>query len=92
MSSFTYSALSFGHIVAGFGLVLFALTFVVAPTNASAAVYGYVDAQGEVKSVTASDWMTAIATAPNINIHSGVMVLSSAADYAVVGDMVEGAK
>ncbi len=73
-------------------LGLFAFTFIAAPLSASAAVYGYVDAAGEVKSVTAADWMTAIATAPNIHIHSGVMLLLSAADYSVVGDSIQGAK
>lgn len=70
----------------------FAFTFIVAPSVASAAVYAYVDTAGEVKTVTAVDWMTAIATAPFIHIHSGVMLLMTAADYTVVGDTVVGAK
>jgi hypothetical protein len=73
-------------------LAFFALTFITAPAVASAAVFAYVDNAGEVKSVTATDWMTAIATAPNINIHSGVMTLMTAADYLIVGNHVVGAK
>jgi hypothetical protein len=71
---------------------LFAALLVASPSNAAAATYGYVDALGEVKSVTANDWMTAIAIAPNIDIHSGVMLLVTAADYMVIGDTVESVK
>ncbi len=70
----------------------FLLSVVAAPAPASAAVYGYVDTAGEVKSVTAADWMTAIAIAPGIHIHSGVMLLTTAADYLIVGDTVESVK
>jgi hypothetical protein len=73
-------------------LASFAFAFMVAPAVASAAVYAYVDTAGEVKTVTANDWMSAIATAPFIHIHSGVMLLTTAADYTVVGDHVGGAK
>ncbi len=75
-----------------FVLSLAVIALVSAPAFASAASYAYVDATGEVKSVTANDWMTAIATAPNIHIHSGVFLLLSAADFAVVGDDIIGAK
>lgn len=68
-----------------------ALAVLVAMTgNAYAATFAYVDAAGDVKSVTADDWKTAIATAPNIHMHSGVMLLATAADYTVVGDSVAG--
>jgi hypothetical protein len=61
---------------------------VVLPALASAASYAYVDAGGDVKSVMANDWQTAIATAPNIHIHSGVLLLDSPEDLAVVGDEI----
>lgn len=68
------------------GIVAFIMMSV--PALANAATYAYVDAQGEVKSVTANDWRTAINTAPNIHIHSGVLLLSSASDFTIVGDNV----
>ncbi len=64
--------------------------FTAATSFATAATYAYVDAAGDVKSVTANDWSTAIATAPNIHKNSGVMLLSTAADYNVVGDSAPG--
>lgn len=72
-------------------LALIAVAFMIAPAFASAASYAYVDATGEVKSVTANDWMTAIATAPNIHIHSGVFVLKTASDFGVLGKDIIGA-
>ncbi len=75
-------------LVVGAGLVLLFIGMSF-PTFASAATYAYVDAQGEVKSVTANDWQTAINTAPNIHIHSGVLLLSSASDFTIVGDNVK---
>jgi hypothetical protein len=79
--------------IASFGtLAFFSFTFITAPVVASAAVYAYVDTAGEVKSITATDWMTAIATAPFIHMHSGVILLATAADYLIVGDKVVGAK
>jgi len=72
------------------GLALTAL--MAAPIFAQAANYAYVDKQGEVKMVTANDWMTAIAVAPNIHINSGVFLLTSASDLAAVGDKVPSVK
>jgi hypothetical protein len=69
-------------------LMILSVAFVGMSSFANAATYAYVDAAGNVKSVTANDWMTAIAVAPNIHIHSGVMLLTSAADYTVVGSSV----
>ena len=66
------------------------LMFAGFATMANAATYAYVDVNGDVKSVTAADWKTAIAVAPNIHKHSGVMLLTTAADYEVVGDSVSG--
>ena len=67
-----------------------AIMFAGFTTMANAATYAYVDVHGDVKSVTAADWKTAIAVAPNIHMHSGVMLLTTAADYGVVGDSVSG--
>jgi len=60
---------------------MLSLAFIALPSLTNAADYAYVDSQGEVKSVTASDWMTAIAIAPGIAYNSGVYLLKSAADY-----------
>ena len=70
--------------------VIAAIMFASFTAMANAATYAYVDVNGDVKSVTAADWKTAIATAPNIHMHSGVLLLTTAADYEVVGDSVSG--
>jgi len=59
------------------GLLASGLFIMALPTFAHAATYAYVDSAMEVKSVTAVDWQTALATAPNIHIHSGVVLLTS---------------
>ena len=69
-------------LTAGTAVVVLSIALLSMPAFSHAADYAYVDAQGEVRSVTAMDWMTAIAIAPNIHIHSGVYLLKSAADYA----------
>lgn len=76
-------------LMVGAGLVL-ALVLVSVPAFAGAATYAYVDAFGDVKMVTANDWQTAISVAPNRHLHSGVLLLNSASDFAVVGDSVPG--
>jgi hypothetical protein len=48
-----------------------------APSLAHAATYAYVNTSEEVSTVTADNWMDAIATAPNIDPHSGVLLLTS---------------
>ncbi len=72
------------------GIFVATMAFLALPAFASAASYAYVDNIGDVKTVTANDWQTAIEIAPNIYIHSGVLLLDSAADYEVVGDDVSG--
>lgn len=73
-------------------IALFALILVSVPNFAGAASYAYVASTGEVKSVTADDWMTAIATAVGIHINSGVFLLKSAADFAVIGEDINVSK
>ena len=70
------------------GVAFLGLIALSIPAFASAATFAYVDATGEVRSVTANDWMTAIATAPNIAPTSGVYTLNSADDYDIIGEDV----
>lgn len=76
------------YFLAVLALTVLSVSIMSIPLGAHAASYAYVDATGEVKSISADDWRTAINTAPNIHIHSGVLLLDSAADYGVVGDDV----
>ena len=82
------TAQEIGVIAGGVAFIIATLLFISLPVYASAATYAYVDATGQVKSVTAADWRTAISIAPNIHTHSGVLLLSTAADYTIVGDNV----
>lgn len=69
----------------------FAIAALIAlPGAAFAAEYAYVNQAGEVMSVEAINADTAMKTAPNIDEHSGVMLLDSSADMEVVGDSVSG--
>jgi len=63
---------------------------VASPAASYAAMYAYVNQDGEVRTVEAADPNTAIATAPAIDEHSGVLLLDSSADQEVVGDNVGG--
>lgn len=47
------------------------------PTMTHAATYAFVNTSGNIASVTANDWMSAIANALNIHVHSGVILLTS---------------
>jgi len=71
------------------GALALALMFST-PGLAFAASYAYVNRSGEVMSMEASNATTAIMNAPNIDEHSGVMLLDSTADMDIVGDTVSG--
>lgn len=62
-----------------------------APALALAADYGYVNMAGEVNMVQASSPMEAINIAPNIGVHSGVILLDSQSDIELLDDSVAGA-
>ncbi|KND49663.1 MAG: hypothetical protein AB203_01090 [Parcubacteria bacterium C7867-008] len=71
-----------------FGAV--ALAAVVAVPGVSLAqTYAYVNQSGEVMTTDAPNANQAIMTAPNIGLHSGVMLLQDSSD-PVVGDTVNG--
>ncbi|HEY4489162.1 MAG TPA: hypothetical protein VJA87_01635 [Candidatus Paceibacterota bacterium] len=60
------------------------------PAASFAAMYAYVNQDGEVRTVEAANANTSIMTAPAIDEHSGVLLLDSAADEDIVGDSVGG--
>lgn len=71
-------------------LSVFALAAVVAvPAATMAATYAYVNTSGEVRTVEAATATAALNTAPNLGVHSGVMLIESTSD-PVVGDKVNG--
>ncbi len=70
------------------GLIFVGTALFGIATYAQAASYAYVTTTGEVKSVTADDWMTAIRIAPGIHMNSGVLLLKDAGDFTIVGDDV----
>ncbi len=72
------------------GLVVAAFAVMSAPALSYAATYAYVNTAGNVSTVTANDPNTAILIAPGISTHSGVMLLDSIDDNAVIGDGVGG--
>lgn len=59
------------------------------PAATFASTFAYVNTSGEVATVDAADANTALATAPNIALHSGVILLQSASD-SIVGHSVSG--
>lgn len=75
--------------IGGIAFTLALLGALVMPMTTHAATFAYVDIAGIVRSVMASDWQTAINTAPSIAARSGVMLLVSASD-SIVGDGVGG--
>jgi len=62
---------------------------VAAPAVSFAQTFAYVNQSGEVMTTEAATPNEAIATAPNIGVHSGVMLLESTSD-PIVGDSVPG--
>lgn len=63
--------------------------FVAAPAASLAATYAFVNVAGEVMTMEAANADTALTTAPNLHVHSGVMLVG-ADDTEIVGDRVPG--
>lgn len=63
---------------------------IAVPGVSFAATYAYVNNAGEVMTMEAADPFTAIRTAPNIDEHSGVLLVDDSSDSNVVGDKVPG--
>jgi hypothetical protein len=71
-----------------FGFIALALVVTAVPAFANASTYAFVDHAGEVKTVVANDPYAAMATAFNIDEHSGVMLLNNPSDD-IIGDHVQ---
>ena len=71
-------------------VVVAAFAVMAAPALSHAATYAYVHQSGNVSTIIADTWMAAISNAPGIATHSGVLLLDSLDDSAVVGDKVNG--
>ncbi len=69
---------------------LAAVAAVAVPGISFAATYAYVNNTGEVMTVEAATPNAAIMTAPNIDEHSGVILVDEASDTQLVGDKVPG--
>lgn len=63
--------------------------FVAVPGLSLAATYAYVNTAGEVMTTEAATPNAAIATAPGIHVHSGVILVNGADDAALIGDDVQ---
>ncbi len=86
----TYSSKTITQIAVGATLMLTLALVLVAPRSSEAANYAFVNHAGEVSMVVANDPQMALMTAFNISLHSGVLLLDSAEDTAVLGDKVYG--
>ncbi len=79
------SKISVRHLSA----VVLVATAVAIPALSFAATFAFVNQNGDVATVNADNANAAMAIAPNIDEHSGVMLLTNPAD-SVVGDHVPG--
>lgn len=70
------------------GALVATLAVVAIPAITSAATYAYVNQNDEVSVIVASTPTTAIVTAPQISLHSGVLLLVDQSGYDIVGDTV----
>lgn len=67
-----------------------AAAVVALPAASYAATYAYVNVAGEVMTTEATNADQALATAPNLHVRSGVMLINSSDDSDIVGDDVPG--
>jgi len=83
MTSTKQFALSTSQVLVGAVLAISGVLAFGLPTQAHAATYAFVNTSGEVSIVSANDPVSAMATAFNIAVHSGVMLLQSQTDAFV---------
>ena len=77
-------------MIKNISLFAFAVAFAALPNLTQAATYAYVNQSGNIGTVSANNSSLAIATAINIHMHSGVMLLNTSGDYNIVGGSVMG--
>ncbi|MDB5204659.1 MAG: hypothetical protein JWP09_687 [Candidatus Taylorbacteria bacterium] len=65
-----------------------ALVFAI-PAVSFGSTFAYVDQTGYVRTTEASDAYSAMLVAPNIDEHSGVLIMDDQSDYAIVGEHVD---
>ncbi|MDD4989382.1 MAG: hypothetical protein PHV42_03065 [Candidatus Pacebacteria bacterium] len=70
------------------GSVALTLAVMAFPAVSFAATYAYVNQDGDVSIVTADSGLQAIAIAPNIDEHSGVILLTNPAQSGLVAHVV----
>ena len=61
------------------------VTLISVPASSYAANYAYVDRVGEVKMFVADTANIALRDAPNMDVHSGVILLNTAQNISLVG-------
>ena len=76
MKNFKLSVIAAGVAASGaLAMVLPAIAQAQTTTATTTHTYAYVNQAQEVSMVMAANWMDAIATAPNIDAHSGVLLI-----------------
>lgn len=70
---------------AGVGFVLAFVSLFGGATSSFASNYAYVNNSGDVNLFVANNAETALRDAPNMDVHSGVMLLDSTEDYDSMG-------
>ncbi|MEK7602373.1 MAG: hypothetical protein AAB472_02715 [Patescibacteria group bacterium] len=83
MTTTTQFALTTTQILVGAVLAISSILAFALPSQAHAATYAFVNTSGDVSIVSANDPVSAMATAFNIALHSGVMLLQSQTDAFV---------
>lgn len=86
MTSSNRFSLASARLVLVAGLAVSGILVMALPAHA--ATYAYVNTSGDVSMVNANDPVSAMATALNIAIHSGVMLLTAQFNQDMAGDHV----
>jgi len=90
MNKITTGAGNVSSLDTEISLVIAVVAFMSIPALSMAANYGFVNNLGNVSMVSANDALTAIAIAPNISTHSGVILLTTQMSSDLLNDRVMG--